>query len=249
MRLSWGQGCLLLIVAAFVIAGVQQVASDPVALTLLIVLGVGLIAAILVYKSNQQKTFLSQLAMQGKTLEEIAKGNFPEVDAVFVGKKDEIVLLRLEKVVLKEFRSNGSTYSGGYGGLSFRVAKGVRANVGGMQGSSTKNPEISTPIDQGEVTFTNQRIVFTGDNMTREWVLDKIVNLQSGPNGVTLEIAVSNREKTSVLEAANFPDLTPGIAGSIAVAYHSGGKKAAMADAQEMADLIRNTVAAEVKKG
>lgn len=249
MNVSWGQGCLMLVVAAFVIAGVQQLSSDPVGLTLVIAMAVAALVAIFAYQARKKKNFLGLLALQGQTLQQIAEGNFPKVEAVFAAEKDEIVLLRLERVVLKEFRSTGSTYSGGYGGVSFRVAKGVRANVGGMQGSSTKNPEVSTPIDVGEVTYTNKRIVFTGDNMTREWDLDKIVNMQSGPNGVTLELAVSNRERTSVLEAANFPDLTPGIAASIAVAYQQGGKKAAMADAKEMADLISSTVASELKKG
>jgi hypothetical protein len=248
MKLSWGQGCLVLVIFAFIMAGMQQAASNPTGVVLVLFLGIGAIAAILIYRSSKQKTFLSQLAIQAQTLEQMAAGNFPSDDIVFSTEKDEVVIMRLTRVVLKEFRSNGSSYSGGYGGVSFRVTKGVRANVGGMQGRSQKNPEVSTPIDLGEVTYTNKRIVFTGDNMVREWDLDKIVNVESGPNGVTLEIAVSNREKTSVLEAANFPDLTPGIAASIAIAWHEKGKKGAMADAKEMADLIRNTVAAEEKK-
>lgn len=248
MKLSWGQGCLLLIVAVFLITGIQQASSNPMGLVIVLILGIGGLAAIVMFRSGRQKTFLGQLAVQAETLEQMAAGNFPTDDIVFSTEKDEVVLMRLNRVVLKEFRSDGSSYSGGYGGVSFRVAKGVRANVGGMQGKSRRNPEVSTPIDIGEVTYTNQRIVFTGDNMVREWDLDKIVNVESGPNGISLEIAVSNREKTSVLEAANYPELTPGIAASIAIAWHGKGKKAAMADAKEMADLIRSTIASEQNK-
>lgn len=248
MNFTWGQGCLFVIVGAFFITAIQNAGQNP---TVLVVMVIGLICIItlmVLSNNNKKKRFRAGLLAQAEQLDRLAKGEFNTDGIVFSAASGETVLIRLSAVALKEYRSNGSSYGGGYAGMSFKVAKGVRANVGGMQGKSTRNPEELTQLDVGEVTFTNQRIVFTGDNMVREWDLDKIVNMQTGDNGVDLELAVSNREKTSVLEALNFPELTPGMAASIAVAWQGGDKKAAMADAKEMADQIRAALAKETAK-
>jgi len=248
MKLSAGQSCLLLIVGAFFITAFESAAQNPTMLVVLILLCVGFIVAIFAFRSRKQKIYLSQMEQMADTLDGLANGNFPTEQIVFATQDKEEVILRLGSVALKEFRSDGSSFAGGYGGVSFRVAKGIRANVGGMKGSSQRNPEVSTVLDLGEVTFTNQRIVFAGDNMVREFDLDKVVNMEVGPNGVTLEISVSNRQKTSILEAANFPDITPGIAADIALGWQRGGKKAAMKEAKESADRIRAMIASENAK-
>jgi hypothetical protein len=150
--------------------------------------------------------------------------------------------------MLREFRSTGSTNSGGFGGVSLPVFGNVRANVGGYSGKSRRNPEESTPIDVGVSTYTNQRIVFAGDNVVREFDLDKLVNLEAGDNGITLTIAVSNRDKASVLASVNFDDLTPGIAASIAVAYQEGGQALALEKIEETRKQIADAIALEQAK-
>jgi hypothetical protein len=72
--------------------------------------------------------------------------------------------------------------------------------------------------------------------------------MEAGPNGLTVSISVSNRERTSGLETINLDDITPGMAVSLATAWHDGGKKAAIKDAQEMASQLRTAVAEERSK-
>jgi hypothetical protein len=194
---------------------------------------------------DKNKEALDSLHKQEAVLARMAQGAFEEDDYVFATRKDEVVVVRVGQTMLREFRSSGSTSSGGFGGVSLPVFGNVRANVGGYSGKSRRNPEESTPIDVGVSTFTNQRIVFAGDNVVREFDLDKLVNLEAGDNGITLTIAVSNRDKASVLASVNFDDLTPGIAASIAVAYQEGGQALALEKIEETRKQIADAIALE----
>jgi hypothetical protein len=197
---------------------------------------------------DKNKEALDSLHKQEAVLARMAQGAFEEDDYVFATRKDEVVVARVRQTMLREFRSSGSTSSGGFGGVSLPVFGNVRANVGGYSGKSRRNPEESTPIDVGVSTFTNQRIVFAGDNVVREFDLDKLVNLEAGDNGITLTIAVSNRDKASVLASVNFDDLTPGIAASIAVAYQEGGQALALEKIEETRKQIADAIALEQAK-
>jgi hypothetical protein len=197
---------------------------------------------------DKNKEALDSLHKQEAVLARMAQGAFEEDDYVFATRKDEVVVARVGQTMLREFRSSGSTSSGGFGGVSLPVFGNVRANVGGYSGKSRRNPEESTPIDVGVSTFTNQRIVFAGDNVVREFDLDKLVNLEAGDNGITLTIAVSNRDKASVLASVNFDDLTPGIAASIAVAYQEGGQALALEKIEETRKQIADAIALEQAK-
>jgi hypothetical protein len=198
---------------------------------------------------DKNKEALDSLHKQEAILARMAQGSFEEDDYVFATRKDEVVIARVGQTMLREFRSSGSTNSGGFGGVSLPVFGNVRANVGGYSGKSRRNPEESTPIDVGVSTFTNQRIVFAGDNVVREFDLDKLVNLEAGDNGITLTIAVSNRDKASVLVSVNFDDLTPGIAASIAVAYQEGGQAEALKKIQDTRSQIADAIALQESKG
>ena len=197
---------------------------------------------------DKSKTANDSLLQQSALLEAMVVSDFAQGDFVFATQKDEVVIARISETLLKEFRSSGTTRSGGYGGVSVPVFGRVRANVGGYSGSSTRNPEESTPIDSGVSTFTNQRIVFAGSNVVREFELDKLVNLEAGDNGITLNIAVSNRDKASVLASVNFTELTPGIAASIATAYQEEGKAGAIKRVKEVQEQIAGVLAAEAAK-
>jgi hypothetical protein len=197
---------------------------------------------------DRKREALESLEKQMAILDRMSEGTFEEGDYVFATQKDEVVIARVNQTMLKEFRSNGSTSSGGFGGVSFPVFGRVRGNVGGYSGKSRRNPEESTPIDVGTSTYTNQRIVFAGENVVREFDLDKLVNLEAGDNGITVTIAVSNRDKASVLASVNFDDLTPGIAASIAVAYQEGGKAEALKKINETKQQIQDALDLERAK-
>jgi hypothetical protein len=195
--------------------------------------------------SNKQMS--AALVKQADILDRLVAGDFKVEGAVFAEQKDEVAIYHLSDVGLTEFKSNGSTWSGGYGGLSVRVAKGVRVNGGVTQGRSTRNPETSQAIDIGDLLVTNQRIIFTGANEVRVFDMDKVVNLEAGPNGVTVHISVSNKSKTSGFQSANLSDLTPGMAVALASAWHEGGKKAAVDSAKDMATRLRAAIAEQAK--
>ena len=197
---------------------------------------------------DRKRDALESLEKQMAILDRMSEGTFEEEDYVFATQKDEVVIARVNQTMLREFRSNGSTSSGGFGGVSFPVFGRVRGNVGGYSGRSRRNPEESTPIDVGTSTYTNQRIVFAGENVVREFDLDKLVNLEAGDNGITVTIAVSNRDKASVLASVNFDDLTPGIAASIAVAYQEGGKAEALKTINETKQQIQDALDLERAK-
>ena len=197
---------------------------------------------------EKKKEALESLFKQDDILAGMVDGVTPEEDFAFAVKPNEVVIARVNETMLKEYRSTGSTSSGGFGGVSLPLFGNVRANVGGYKGSSRRNPETSEPIDVGTSTYTNQRIVFAGDNVVREFDLSKIVNMEAGDNGITLTISVSNRDKTSELVSINFDDLTPGIAASIALAYQEGGKAKAQEKIEETRDQIAEAIALQTTK-
>lgn len=197
---------------------------------------------------EKNKEALQSLFKQDDILASMLDGVTPEEDFAFAVKPNEVVIARVNQTILKEYRSTGSTSTGGFGGVSLPLFGNVRANVGGYKGSSRRNPETSEPIDVGTSTYTNQRIVFAGDNVVREFDLSKLVNMEAGDNGITLTISVSNRDKTSVLASVNFDDLTPGIAASIALAYLEGGKAKAQEKIEETRAQIAEAIALETAK-
>ncbi len=99
-------------------------------------------------------------------------------------KKDEELRCVLPNISLKEPRSVRVS-SGGYGGPSFRVAKGVYFRVGAFGSKSESREEIRV-IDKGMFTLTNKRIVFTGQKRTLSVNLDKIISIDSYSDGIAL---------------------------------------------------------------
>ena len=141
-------------------------------------------------------------------------------------KKGEVAIDSVPAKLL-EYRSGGSSYQGGSQGVSIRIAKGLSYRVGSNRGQLVRNPEQLQVIDNGDATFTNQRVVFGGQSQTREWAFDKLVDFNAGDNGTQVMISVSNRQKVSGLHAQSLERVQPGVLLEVAVAYANGGKKAA----------------------
>lgn len=95
---------------------------------------------------------------------QLKEGNIPPVrmgvEAPIILKKKEEIQLALPNVSLLEPRA---VRTGAYGGPSFRVAKGVYFRVGGVRSES--HEELRN-IDQGTLTLTNKRVVFSGTKRT-----------------------------------------------------------------------------------
>jgi hypothetical protein len=129
-------------------------------------------------------------------LSDLAAG--PSVDVPgYLFKKGEVATLDYQGAVLVEPRRQQGHYTGGYSGFSFKVTTGVRYHVGGTRGTYQPGPEVATVIDQGDITMTNQRVVFRGPKQTREWAFTKLVGWHhDDPHPITY-LQVSNRQKTS----------------------------------------------------
>jgi len=120
-------------------------------------------------------------------LEEIKNGNLPVLDANNVNLP--IILKKDEKVHLYE---NSNFYEPrairNYGGMSFRVFKGVRVYTG--QGESHDEQRL---IDNGTIILTNRRLIFSGRNRTVNTDLKKIINLTQYSDG--FQINKENKQK------------------------------------------------------
>ena len=100
--------------------------------------------------------------------------------------------------------------AGGYGGPSFRVTKGVYFRVGAVGAQSEFNEELRD-IDQGVLTLTNKRIVFSGAKRAVNIDLRKIVSVEPYSNGIALRR--SDRQKTQYFTGIDQAELTVGIEG------------------------------------
>lgn len=107
-------------------------------------------------------------------------------------KENEELQIVLPNMALWEARSV-RTSSGGYGGPSFRVAKGVSFRLG-VFGSHSSSYEDLTEVDRGRLTLTNQRLVFTGAKRTSDIKLTKIVSVEPYEDGIAVQ--ASGRLKT-----------------------------------------------------
>lgn len=109
----------------------------------------------------------------------------------------ERALQVLSGASLIEPRRGPGHYQGGYSGFSFRIAKGVRYNVGGSRGTYMQGDESPMPIDTGTVTITDQRVVFQGTKHAREWSFAKLLGYENDANLPWTSLQVSDREKVS----------------------------------------------------
>ncbi|QDN75968.1 DUF4429 domain-containing protein [Streptomyces sp. S1A1-7] len=113
-------------------------------------------------------------------------------------KKNEAALWTGQASLVEPRRQPGY-YSGGSVGVSLRIAKGVSYRIGASSRSYTPGPEIQTPVDQGSIIVTTQRVVFKGTKASREWVFAKLLGVDIAADGTGVLLPVSNRQKVSGL--------------------------------------------------
>jgi hypothetical protein len=113
-----------------------------------------------------------------------------------------VAAVLLKQVAKKEWQS-------GSHGVSFRVAKGVRYNVGRSRGRMVTVGSEVVAEDSGQLWVTNQRTVFRGDRKVIEFAHGKLLDVRVYDDGVGL--AVSGRQATSTFR-------TPGATGDATAA-------------------------------
>ena len=206
----------------------------------ILVIGV-IVLAVWLQKRRTGETLQNNWQMLVTGLEGLVKNLEDGVPAGLVQtvlKKGEVAIDSVPAKLL-EYRSGGSSYQGGSQGVSIRIAKGLSYRVGSNRGQLVRNPEQLQVIDNGDATFTNQRVVFGGQSQTREWAFDKLVDFNAGDNGTQVMISVSNRQKVSGLHAQSVERVQPGVLLEVAVAYANGGKKAAVEVAKNYLEQYR----------
>ncbi|CAN5922595.1 hypothetical protein BH11GEM2_BH11GEM2_37670 [soil metagenome] len=111
--------------------------------------------------------------------------------------KKEFVLLIITGVALVEPKKLPGHWVGGYSGVSFRVMKGVRVHTGSSRGHYEPGPTSPAAIAVGDVTVTNQRVVFQSSAQAREFCFSKLIGYQHDPGLPLTYFQVSNRQKVS----------------------------------------------------
>lgn len=138
-------------------------------------------------------------------LVDASNGNvtFADANSPVILKKNEKALLFLSDVALWESRAVRQT-RGAYGGPTFRIAKGVSFKVGSFQSHSESHEELRT-IDQGMLTLTNKRLVFTGAKRTTNIDLRKIISIEPYKDGIASQR--ENKQKTEYFIGINRSNL------------------------------------------
>lgn len=129
-------------------------------------------------------------------------GRLPQLDSPrLLLKPDEVVHLETEAQLMKEVKIR--EYRGGYAGVSFRVAKGVRFSTGGIRGRPVVVGTEWQPEDAGVLSVSSQRAVFMGQRKTIEFIYGKLVNLTVLTDGVRFH--VSNRQTAPLFKVESGP--------------------------------------------
>ena len=202
--------------------------------------------AFFIYSLRKQSAAerVKAMGVMAEELRRLAKGFEPIEESYLSRKPGEYVFYERDQVELREYKSAGRATTGGYGGANYRLTQNLSVSGGGIKARSKTLPEESTTIDKGSAIFTNQRVVFMGDNHTREWDLSKLLGLQIGESGFEVSAAVSGRQKTSALAGDCLGMITPGIAFALAVEIFQEGKESAQELAIETAEDIERQIAA-----
>lgn len=234
--------------AVLVIGGILiSLLSTPGGWLLIAVVAVLIAMAVYLVKNNNKEKFLEGLRNQAEQLQLLISGNPENVSLAMSLGKGEKVLATLPNTLLTEYESTGSTYSGVNAGVSFPLVGDIRGNVGGQSGQLSKNPEQLMVVDVGTSIYTNQRIVFTGAKLVRDWNLDKVVSLEPGPNGFNVKIAVSNQSRTSGLQSPDIHLFGPGYLAAYTFNYYQNGAESAKKWAEDLIVDIRKTVDSATK--
>jgi hypothetical protein len=229
------------LVLAFVLI---WIGDNPWAIFLIVGAVVVLVFAYQLWKKKQVNKNVEQLYALRPLLMKFSQG-FEQLQGSYMSlRPGEIAFYERDGVQLLEYKSSGSSTSGGYLGGNLRLTDRISVSGGGFEGQTTRNPEQATILDTGKVTFTTQRVIFVGPNHTREFDFEKLLDLNISENGFTVRAAVSGRQKTSALQASAEGGLPPGLPFAMGVEYFQQGE----ADAKEVAQQVLRDVETQYRK-
>lgn len=240
---SSGLGCGLFFLLAIVIYVFQFITENPILWIVVLLVVVGLIFGVRASKRHKRDDIMAAFLATADKLDALAADQDGPQGITLTLRKGERALFAMHNAPLVEYTSSGSTYSGTNLGVSVPLFGSVRGNVGGSQGSFTKNPEELTIVDNGLVVFTTQRIVFTGAKLVRDWEFSKILNLDIGENGSSVRLAVSGNGRTSGFQSGPL-EFGVGLPAGYAHTWFDEGEVAARAWLRRTAKSMREAVEA-----
>ena len=105
----------------------------------------------------------------------------------------------LSDAQLIEPRRGPSHRVGAYAGPSFKVAKGIYLHAGGYAGKTIPGAVTPTVIDTGTAVVTDQRVVFLGAKITREFAWAKMLSYDHDAKTRSTTFHVSNRQAADAI--------------------------------------------------
>jgi hypothetical protein len=124
-------------------------------------------------------------------------GRLSEIEAPqLIRKGDEAVYLESAAALMKEVAIR--EYQGGYGGYSFRIAKGVRYTTGRTRGRSVVVGTELQIADTGILTVSSTRLVYLGSKKSIEFPFAKLLSFEVFNDGIRLHS--SNRQTTPLFK-------------------------------------------------
>lgn len=133
----------------------------------------------------------------------VAKVNDGRLDSIesperLLPKKGEVVHRQVAAALLKEVAIR--QWQGGYGGVGFRVAKGVTFRTGQVKGKSVVVGSEIKIEDTGVLSVTSSRVSYLGDRKTVDIPFSKLVGLDVFSDGLTLQ---SSSRQNAILLRVN----------------------------------------------
>jgi hypothetical protein len=120
----------------------------------------------------------------------------PMADPRIMAKPGESVYLEIGAALLKEVAVR--EWQAGSGGISFRIAKGMRYHTGQTRGRSVVVGTEIQMADTGMLAVTDKRIAYMGERKSMEFPLAKLMNLDVFEDGV--RIHSSNRQNAPTFQ-------------------------------------------------
>lgn len=232
--------CTALISLFAVILFFVWLMDNPAALLVFLVI-VAIVGLILWWRRRlAQDNRVREGHAMGRRLESLAAKLGPLNNIALSVRPEEKAFYQLDGVELREYRSGGSSYKGGYAGGNLSLTQGFSVSAGGNRGKLVRDQEAVTTLDVGTAIFTTQRVIFAGPNHTREWELSKLLNIDVGENGFEVSISSSNSQRTAALAGPMELGITPGILFSIALEVYQEGEEAGKAFALKTAKQFQS---------
>lgn len=233
-----GMGCGVILLGIFVVLGFTWLTDNPVGIIYFLVAVAAIAGGLFFYRKQQEKRSVEELYATRVQLRALERGFTPLRGVALAMEKGEFAFYERDGVALLEYKSTGSSTSGGFAGGNVGITSNLSVFGGGFRSKTQRNPEESTVLDTGKVIFTNQRAVFVGPNQSREFEFDKLLDMNVEDNGFTVRASVSGRQRTSALRANAVGGLTPGFAFALAIELFKEGEPAAKAMAGKIATDI-----------